>query len=219
MNLFDVTHGMDCLAERSRPANDAEVNAYCLSLVERSGLPRLGGKIEPEYTTEGRGAKMRHWCVGATVGSYTQEGYGRRTYEPGSYSVLCPGYACNRDKVTLDELNEAGEVVSSLTMPLEPKKGGIVWTREQVREIAGKVAKKSAKRAPTDAAKRKRAIKLALRLRAKLRHAERVRQVRLRAILEAECKAREAEGRALAAEAENRKLWQEIEALTRPLAA
>jgi len=69
-------------------------------------------------------------------------------YEPGSYSVPFPGRNAHRDKVTMETLDDAGEVIATSCLPVEPKKGGIAWDRDAVRKAAGKVAKPAKGRKP-----------------------------------------------------------------------
>jgi hypothetical protein len=41
----------------------------------------------------------------------------------------------------METLGDDGEVIASQTLPVEPKKGGVIWSREDVRKAAGKVEK------------------------------------------------------------------------------
>jgi len=152
MNLFDVTRSIEApLISKPRKANDAEVNAYVQWIRQRRGLPDMG-RTELHYTENRQGRRYeRGHCIGATFGDYTSNA-NRREYEPGSYSVIMPGHDMHRAAVTFEALDEAGEVERTQTLPAEPKKGGLIWTREDVRKAHGRVAKPGkAKAAPIEA--------------------------------------------------------------------
>lgn len=164
-NLFDVQKGFygngnggHISGDKPRDATDSEVRAYALFLARRaSGLAELG-EPELEFRTIGSGAAMHRYCLGATFGEVLTPGeYCRKTrqhipaeYAPGAFSVLFPGANQMRRAVTFETLDDAGDVLTSSTMPVEPKKGGIVWGKDEVRKACGPVAKPAkAKRAPT----------------------------------------------------------------------
>lgn len=134
MNLFDVTRGVPAhIGPRNkgkanngpRDATKEEVRAYLLMIAQRRGV------FVPDDVS------FSH------AGIYSDE--------HGSILVM-PGYGEPPAMVTMETLGEDGEVIASQTMPIEPKKGGVVWTREVVRRTAGpvlKVAKpRKAKAAP-----------------------------------------------------------------------
>jgi hypothetical protein len=91
----------------------------------------------------------RGHCVGATFGA--RNGYAAE-YETGAYSLLMPGYNAHRQRVTMETLDDSGEVIAASTLPIEPKKGGVIWDRAAVRKAAGPVAKGKAARMPVIAA-------------------------------------------------------------------
>lgn len=148
MNLFDVTRGIDNpLGKGPRSANDAEVKAYMRWQAEKRGL-HLFDDIELEWTARAkyqRGSHAGAICIGATFGGWYQEGQ-RREYENGSYSILMPGHDAHRATVTMETLDDAGEVLAASTMPIEPKKGGVIWSKEDARKAAGPIAKPRAAR-------------------------------------------------------------------------
>lgn len=160
--------------DKPRSATEAEARAYADFIRRKCDLPDLGKVALQHAGGHGRWSTSHFHYVGATYG----EEISRGEYQEGAYSVLFPGANQMRATVTLETLDESGEVISSQTMPVEPKKGGVVWSRDDVRKAAGKVAKPAkTKRTPTRSRaaptvdKRRRAILLALRLRAELRRA------------------------------------------------
>lgn len=172
-------------------ANENEARAYADFIRRKNGLPDLGAPELQHSGGYGRWATGHFHYVGATYGQEMSRG----EYEPGAYSVLFPGANQMRAAVTLETLDEAGEVISSQTMPVEPKKGGVVWSKDDVRQACGPVAKVKAARTPTrvkrgatpthsagEANKRRRAVLMALRLRKRLRRAEQVSADRFREI-------------------------------------
>ena len=140
-NLFDVTRSIEApLSNKPRQANDAEVSAYAQWLRQRRGLPDMG-RTELHFTENRQGRRYeRGHCIGATFGDYTSNA-NRREYEPGAYSIIMPGHDMHRAAVTFEALDEAGEVERTQTLPAEPKKGGVIWTREDVRSAHGPVEK------------------------------------------------------------------------------
>ena len=44
-----------------------------------------------------------------------------------------------RQRVTMETLDDSGAIIATSTLLAEPKKGGIIWTRDQVRAAAGPV--------------------------------------------------------------------------------
>lgn len=134
MNLFDVTRGHEPHTgprnnkrrnDGPRQANKAEIKAYLLWVAERRGVavPR-----DAEFFPSG--------IVSASEGLILE----------------MPGHGA-RDTVTLETLDDAGEVIASQTLPVEPKKGGVIWSREAVRAAVGPIAKPAkAKRGKRDLA-------------------------------------------------------------------
>lgn len=123
MNLFDVTRGIAAhigprnskkANDKPRQANQAEIKAYLIWLADRRGvwLPH-----DAEYQLAGV------WSKSA-----------------GEYVLPMPGYG-QEQLVTMETLDEAGEVLTSQTLPVEPKKGGVIWDREAVRKACGPIAK------------------------------------------------------------------------------
>lgn len=148
MDLFNVTRTIDNpLGKGPRSANDAEVKAYMRWQAEKRGL-HLFDDIELEWTARAkyqRGSHAGAICIGATFGGWYQEGQSRE-YENDSYSILMPGHDAHRANVTMETLDDAGEVLAASTMPIEPKKGGVIWSKEDVRKAAGPIAKPRAAR-------------------------------------------------------------------------
>lgn len=192
-DLFGVTKGFDGsggggvdAGKGPRVANENEARAYADFIRRKAGLPDLGSaQMERRSYPNGRGD---FYYVGATFGQVLSGGgwegeagnrhYVPAQYEPGAFSVLFPGANMMRATVTMETLDDAGEVVGSQTMPVEPKKGGVVWSKDDVRKASGPIAKpKAARKTPTVAKrraaptvdKRRRAVLLALRLRKQLR--------------------------------------------------
>jgi len=140
-NLFDVTRSIEApLSSKPRQANDREVSAYAQWLRQRRGLPDMG-RTELHFTENRQGRRYEHGhCIGATFGDYTSNA-NRREYEPGAYSIIMPGHDMHRAAVTFETLDDSGEVERSQTLPAEPKRGGVIWSREDVRKAHGPVAK------------------------------------------------------------------------------
>jgi len=142
----------------SREATDRECKAYLLEIARRDGreLPEARGL---QYETVG-GYGRNGWrvCVGLTFGKRVAEGRHERigeghaarsiyippAYETGAFSVLMPGAAAamRPATVTLETLSEEGDVLTTSTMPVEPKKGGVVWDKAAVRAAHGPMPKK-----------------------------------------------------------------------------
>jgi hypothetical protein len=189
-NLFDTVKGWQGTGSSSnapRAAGEAEARAYADFIRRKNNAPDLG-KPAMHSETIGKGRGAHFYYVGATYGQELAKpewcskarAYVGGEYEAGAFSVLFPGANMMRQGVTLETLDDAGEVISSQTMPIEPKKGGVVWAGDDVRAIVGKVAKPAKARQPRKATptasqaaptcdKRRRAIMLALKLRAELR--------------------------------------------------
>lgn len=69
------------------------------------------------------------------------------TYEEGAYSMPMPGRLF-RDVVTMETLNEAGEVAATSTLPTDGKRQ-VAWSRAAVRAAAGPMPKAKRKRKAT----------------------------------------------------------------------
>ena len=157
-HLFDVTTGVAYPGDnkgRPRQANEAEAKAYADFLRRRQNLPdlghlRLSTLLPPSWS---RGDFI--YC-GATFGKRTAEETSYKPdnaknewdrvrvpaqYEDGAFSVIFPGYHLHRARVTMDELDGEGAVVRSSTLPADPRKGGVAWSRDDVRRVAGPIAK------------------------------------------------------------------------------
>lgn len=135
LDLFNVTRGNVAHLGGARAANADEVLAYVHWLRAKRGLPDFGS-LELNWNGVRRRRFDRGACIGATFGART-----RGEYEPGAYTMLLPGYDAHRQLVTFEGLNDAGDVVTSSTLPIEPKKGGVIWSRDEVRKAAGPVIK------------------------------------------------------------------------------
>ena len=154
------------LDNKARPASDGAVTQYLLWLRERRGLPALD-LTETEWRTY-PGSRER-LCIGGTFGERTQERrqispprweegtyypgeYQPELWEEGAFSIIMPGHDAHKQRVTFETLDESGEVLRSQTLPREPKKGGVIWSRDEVRVAAGPMPKaakpRKAKAAP-----------------------------------------------------------------------
>lgn len=158
VNLFDITREINGLQKGPRQANDAEVTAYMQWQREKRGLPDFE-QVELHFNECRNGRRYeRGACKGATFGQRIEQArtisYGRwedeeyippvyqaEVWENGAFSIVMPGHDMHRQRVTLETLDDAGEVLNASTMPIEPKKGGVIWSREDVRAAAGPVAK------------------------------------------------------------------------------
>jgi hypothetical protein len=151
-DLFSVTTDIkDKLGNGTRQANEAEAKAYADFLRRRRDLPDLG-HCDLHILSIGAGRRGGFIYQGATFGrriaaphNIKQPGGEFRhvpaEYENGAFSVIFPGHDMHRARVKFEELDEAGETVKASTLPVEPKKGGVIWSREDVRKAAGKVEK------------------------------------------------------------------------------
>jgi hypothetical protein len=123
-DLFSVEPKLVGHDQRPRSATQPEALAYAKFLAERSGLPTFG-KLQLNCRHIGRDPVY----IGATFGGDNDDG---------AYSVIFPG--AGREVVTLERLNDAGEVVGSSTMPTG-KKREVVWKQETVRDLVGAMPK------------------------------------------------------------------------------
>jgi hypothetical protein len=147
---------LQALGGKPRPANDSEVSAYMRWQRERRGLPDMQG-MELEWSIY-PGSRRQRLCIGATFGKIVQERrqitppqweggtyfpgeYQTELWENGAYSLVMPGHDAHKQAVTFETLDDSGEVERSQTLPAEPKKGGVIWTREDVRSAHGPVEK------------------------------------------------------------------------------
>ncbi len=186
--FYGSGNGGHITGDKPRAATEDEARAYADFIRRKNGLPDLGTPAL-QHTGYCRGqAPGQHFHYrGATFGQHLGGG----EYEAGAFSVLFPGANTMRATVTMETLDDAGEVVSSQTMPVEPKKGGVVWSREDVRKACGPVAKaKAARKAPTrikrgaTVDKRRRLTLKAMNLRAMLRDERAMSDARLAEIVE-----------------------------------
>lgn len=125
-NLFDVTLDHNPHASRRggkdgpRQPNAREIEAY---------LRWMAGRIGVDIPAGAR------FCPGGI-------------YTPDDKEPLFPMPHVERDaNVTLEVLDESGAVIATSTLPIEPKKGGIIWSRADVRKAHGPVAKPAKSRA------------------------------------------------------------------------
>lgn len=146
-SLFDVY--TDCSSmigpkPGPRQAVDSEIYAYAAWLAFKAGMmPREAREIIG-YGYR-RGQRRSSPCKGVTYGKKGDWNNESRAYdyEPGSYSVPFPGRNAHRDTVTMETLDDAGNVIASSTLPVEPKKGGVIWDKATVHKAVGKVTKPS----------------------------------------------------------------------------
>lgn len=147
---------LQALGGKPRPANDSEVSAYMRWQRERRGLPDMQG-MELEWRTY-PGSRGQRLCIGATFGKKVQERrqitpprwegetyfpgeYQPELWENGAYSLIMPGHDAHKQAVTFESLDDAGNVERAQTLPMEPKKGGVIWSRDDVRKAHGPVEK------------------------------------------------------------------------------
>lgn len=163
MNLFDITKGIENACNvKPRAANDAEIFAYLEWQRQRHGLADLEERelCWLDHNTGRTRSTLHRICIGATFGRRTAaprwEGEGSEReyrpaeYENGAYSIVMPGWNAHRQQVTMETLDDAGEIITSSTLPAEPKKGGVIWDKAAVHKAVGPVAKpaKASKRKP-----------------------------------------------------------------------
>lgn len=148
-SLFDIYHENASLCGKSgktgpRAAVAQEIRAYAAWLAHKGGLLTLDANeiIGGEKIWR---SQFREPVKGVTYGE--KRTWNKDTcaydYEPGSLSVPFPGRNAHRDMVTMETLDDDGNVIASQTLPVEPKKGGVIWDRDTVRKAVGKVAKSS----------------------------------------------------------------------------
>lgn len=148
-DLFDVYHENASLCGRNgktgpRAAEAQEIRAYAAWLASKAGLfPTDASEVvggEKIWRSQ-----FREPVKGVTYGERGDwnKDLGAYNYEPGAFSVPFPGRNAHRDKVTFEALGDDGEVIATSCLPVEPKKGGVVWDRDAVRKAAGKIAKPS----------------------------------------------------------------------------
>lgn len=147
MNLFDHEHeNGPLMREKSRAATEGEAKAYVTWLRERRGL-RLFDNIELHSRGIGGGRNPHFVYWAATFGKCLKpsrwEGREQTApeYQEGAYSIVIPGHDQLAPRVTMETLGDDGEVIASQTLPVEPKKGGVIWDREAVRKAHGPIAK------------------------------------------------------------------------------
>lgn len=192
-DLFDVEpcfygtgNGSSLTGDKPRSATEAEARAYADFIRRKAGLPEIGKAALHHAGGYGRATQAHFHYVGATFGREISRG----EYEPGAFSVLFPGANQMRATVTLETLDETGVAISSQTMPVEPKKGGVIWSKDAVHKAAGPVDKPKRARTPTrirrgaTVDKRRRAVLMALRLRKQLRRERAISADRLRHIFD-----------------------------------
>lgn len=138
LHLFDVHPGIKVLQnDKPRAATESEVLAYLDWIRQRHGLPDMRGPRQLHWRQPRDWRKGQCYCIGVTLGDKRGG-----EYETGAYSIVMPGHdAYRHQSVTMETLDDTGEVVASQTLPVEPKKGGVIWSRDDVRKAAGPVAK------------------------------------------------------------------------------
>ena len=104
--------------DKPRQPNAAELKAYLCWVADRRGINvPSDAKFHP------------HGIESENLGGLVME---------------MPGYG-EVQTVTMETLDDAGDVIASQTLPIEPKKGGVVWNREAVRKAHGPIAKPARK--------------------------------------------------------------------------
>lgn len=133
MNLFDVTRG---LPPHIGPRNKAKANDG----------PRQANKAEIEaylrWIAAKRGIEVPRDATFQPDGIWSEEE---------GHVLPMPGYG-DQPRVTLETLDESGAVISSQTLPVEPKKGGVIWDKAAVRRAYGPVEKPAKAKASRKAA-------------------------------------------------------------------
>lgn len=141
-NLFTDKPGIGCV-HAVRTATDEEAAAYLIALAERAGLRTFPAMELERAESTGRGRKHVAAIMGGTFGRRierpTRENGFAPVYENGAYSVPMPGRI--RQPVTLEWLDDDGNVIRAQSMPVDPKKGAVLWDRAAVQEAVGKVEK------------------------------------------------------------------------------
>ena len=163
VDLFAVCEGWDGKHGKNpkpRAANEQECAAYAEFLRDRGALPAFAD-VNLNFDARGKGATFRRVCLGATFGKVTcnatrdERGvYQPAQYHMGAYSLMFPG-ANQRHTVTMETLGDEGEIISSVTLPVDPRKGGIAWDKAAVKAAHGPIAKRnrvSTKTAPRSSA-------------------------------------------------------------------
>jgi hypothetical protein len=139
--IFDI--GLCPKGVGTRKASDEEAGAYMRWLADKSGFTRFP-EIELAWRSIGTGAKCHRVCIGARFGRELSPASWKEKrpaqYETGAYCLIMPG-ANQRDTVTMETLDESGAVVASQTLPVEPKKRGVIWDKAAIARAVGPVAK------------------------------------------------------------------------------
>lgn len=139
--IFDI--GLCPKGVGTRKASDEEAGAYMRWLADKSGLTRFP-KIELAWRSIGTGAKCHRVCIGARFGRELSPANWKEKrpaqYETGAYCLIMPG-ANQRDTVTMETLDESGAIIASQTLPVEPKKRGVIWDKAAIARAVGPVAK------------------------------------------------------------------------------
>jgi len=155
-NLFDVSKWTDAgktrKNDKARHATDEERRCYLGFLVGRAGLAHFDDwDYHLNGITCGRQRALER-LEKVEVLDYetltTRIEWRNRPpeYETGAYSIPMPGRITR--PVTMETLDESGDVISSQTLPVDPKKLGVIWDREAVRTAAGPIAKTSKVKKP-----------------------------------------------------------------------
>jgi hypothetical protein len=149
LNLFNVSTWTAAGTQRAaardkaRTATPVEVVTYARWLAARDALPVLESiEVNSQGATFGVCLKRERFENGVWAAA---------EYEPGAYSIPLPGRRRGGDRVTMETLDEGGEVVSSSTLPIDPKKGGVIWDAAAVRRAVGPIDKPPRKRTPIEA--------------------------------------------------------------------
>lgn len=137
LDLFDVetdTSTMCGSKPKPRCATDKEVRAYMRWLSDRARLHQFDDmSVGPRGATFGSITKVSEW-------DRESRSYTIAEYETGAYSIAMPG-ANQSATVTMETLDEAGAVILSQSLPIDPKKSGIIWDKAAVHRAVGPVAK------------------------------------------------------------------------------
>ncbi|WP_374648723.1 hypothetical protein [Rhizorhabdus sp.] len=141
IDLWNVTKGCATMASKPRAANLNEMRAYLIGLAEARGFDvSQDVEVDPEGIT-----------LGTLETAATWEGDKRvpPVYSTGAVCIPMPG-AKARNIVTLDELDEAGQVVRTMRLPTN-QKGAVPIKADQLRALVPVEKVKASKRKPAAA--------------------------------------------------------------------
>ena len=159
VEAFDAGNSGGC-KPCARKATDKEIRTYAAWLAFNAGLATFKDDATIWEGSLSRSGDTRR-CIGVTFGDilsgrHVENGeWIEAQYQEGAFSIPLPGRNSHRDKVTMETLGDDGEVIRSQTLPVEPKKRGVIWDKATIRKACGPIAKpakaKRGKVAPIEA--------------------------------------------------------------------